>query len=227
MAQNWKYFISGVDAQVDIVRLRKAFSGHYFIDGKYKGNKGVFAVTDTKKREYGPRKKSKLTKQLIEKGYFKEGTEIEFWAPACDPREFDISTYEKTRERLPTITVELVNEKRLKINPALGEPQSLIFGDEEEEEEIPYAALYSKSTEYGRLAYDLIYLEEELKHEGGILVTDSRVKKLVELAIVNSYSLPQDVWNWLSWISYEDIVPIYKAALGADERFLEAAVGGS
>ena len=225
MAQNFKFFVSGVSAENDIVNLRKIFPNSYFIDGNYKGAKGAFVVRELNNKEYGEKHKSVLTKEVRERGFFKPDVEITFWEPSCSTEEFNIEAYRIKREPIPACSVTLKNGKVLKINPAAGEPQQLLFG-EVEEEKLEFASLYSRSTEYGRLAYTLIYLESELKEKGGLLVTDKRVQKLVELALRNSYELPSDIWNWLGWISMHDISSLFQAAMGAHESFL-LWLGGS
>lgn len=220
MAQNYKYFISGVNAANDIEKLRKMFPEHYFMDGKHKDKSGVYVLTDTKNKEYGERKQSCLKKRFVTQKLLKEDQEIVFWTPACSTDEFNVDSYFINRTPIPYVKIELKNGKKLKINPAAGEPRQLIFGEEPVEETIPFAVLFSRATEYGRLGYSLIYKEEEMKDKGGILTNDPDVLRFVELAITNSYKLPQDVWNWLGWISFNDIVKIYQAGMGADERFL-------
>jgi len=227
MAQNWKYFISGLDSTNDIVKLRQIFKGkNYYLNGHLKGAKGVYVLKNLKDKEYGEKKSSRLGQFHIKNGLLSEKNEVTFWSPSCDRGVYDYSQYEIDTKR-PKIVVTLDNDKVIKINPAAGEPKEMIFGGDYEEERLPIASLYSKSSEYGSLAYELIYLEDELAHEGGIMTNDKRVLKLVELALINSYDLPQDMLNWLSIISHRDIIAIYKAAMGASEHFLENLIGES
>ena len=226
MGNVWKYFISGFDSQNDILTLRKIFPKHSFKNGMHKNTKGVYALVNTKTKEYGDKKPSIMKKLLTSKGIVKESTEIIFWPPSVDRDSFDYSAYQKT-SFLGYIPVTLDNGKVVNIIPAAGEPKELIFGGDYEEERIPMASLYSKASEYGSLAYELAYLEDELKDKGGLLVNDKRVLKLVELAMINSYSLPHDMLNWLSLVSFKDINSIYQAAMGANQHFLEQLVGES
>lgn len=226
MAQEYKYFISKLDAQRDIVKLRKLFPNHYYKDGMKKDTKGVFIIRETKNREYGEQRNSVLRNKLVKEGLLTEDQHVTFWAPSCSKDEFDYSKYEIDTGR-PKISVTLTNGKVVNINPAAGEPKEMIFGGDYEEERIQMASLYSRATEYGELAYQLIYAEDEVQEQGGLLSNDKRLLKLIELAMVNSYSLPLDMFNWLNLVSQNDVGLLYKAAMGADQSFLEALVGGS
>lgn len=225
--QDFKFWIKGIDCEdvAGLLRLRKHFPStserpYFYLKGRYKGDQGTYVLTDLKAHNY-----SEVTKSSVQSRAF--GTDVYFWAPSCDPKEFDIDSWFKPRDPIPAIPVELNSGVTVKINPAAGEPKQMLFGEPYEEEKLPYASIYSKATEYGKLAYKLIYKEDELKDEGGLKTNDPELFKLIEMAFEHSYSFPKDILNWLRIVNFDDINALYQAAMGASAPFMEWLQGGS
>lgn len=224
----WKYFIPKDPENIkDLKELRHEFPNYYFLKGNHKGVRGCFAVKDLKNKTYGEKTVSSLNSIFKKKGFIGPDDTVYFWEPAVDRDNFDISQFEK-KSFLPKIPVNLTNGMRVRIIPAAGVPEEMLFGEEEEDEErLPFAKIFSKSNEYGKLAYDLIYLEDELNDSGGIPMSDIRVKKFIRLALLESYDLPADIWKYLGLtFNVKDTPELYKAGLGADQGFLDVLRGG-
>lgn len=207
----WKYIYKtdkSVESQLDF--LRKKFNTehkqYYFKSGKSKGDDVVFVLNDLVNKVYGEPTQSKQHKDCI------------FYPPKEDTI-IDLEQHEVHKSKREfKVKVDTSDGKTLYIIPATLEPKRVVFDlDEAEEEENPY----STATEYGRLAYTLY--DAAKAHQELPLAA---LKKIVILALLKSYTIPVDLWNWLGIVSVQDFDNIAAAAMGISPELTKKKVDG-
>lgn len=211
----WKFFIPNKDNEDDIRELRKLFPDHYYLNGKFRNDSGVYAVKTIEHIEYGDHEPSRNI----------EGTE--YWHPSEENiKKIDIEEYEEPSDI--KLLVELASGQRIKIIPAMGLPRKIFFGDlvndknAFKKEKVEIAGQYNTAFNYGKIAYDLIYL---LHNNGEFKEEDMHlIGCLVNEGIKMSYNLPLDVLNDLIEATSNDSSALFHACMGYDYETLKKEV---
>ena len=196
----YKYFIkTDVTAELQIEKLRKQFGTQYFLDGKYKGETGIFVCHDLTTKVYADPVPSK------------EHTLATFFAPLVDTQKFLESVIVPSIHK--KIVVVTLNGIILEIIPATFEPRVILFDLTDtplcgQVKENPFP----EGTLYGKMAFDLYDLFA-VKNEN-ISMSDIRIKKFIIEIIKKSYFINVDLINCLQLISGQDIEPLVMAGLG-------------
>lgn len=209
----YKYFIPGRRApgisggehgKKDLLWLRTEFPGCQYMNGKHKGQDGVFILQEHN-ADYGERIDSAEYEGAV------------FWPPAG---EINIKQY-KRKDPILAFEIQLYCGETITIVPAVCEPQKLLFGKVNQKEEvIPVASQYNKASKYGKLAYELIYKIQD----GQTQVTDNLVLAFVEETIKYSYMCPIDLMNCWGKVSHQDIEGIMMAGLGSHPESIQKKV---
>jgi len=196
----YKYFIkSDVTAESQIQKLRKQFGQQYFLDGKYKGDSGIFICHDLTTKVYADPVPSK------------EHNLATFFAPLTDTQKFmDSVIVPSIHKKVNVLTLNGIN---LEIIPATFEPRVILF----DLTDTPLCGQvndnpFPESTVYGKMGFDLYDLFT-VKNQN-ISMSDIRIKKFIIEMIKKSYYINVDLINCLQLISGQDIEPLVMAGLG-------------
>lgn len=198
----------GTDPIDRIEELRKEFPNSQFVPGMWKQTKGIFVLHDLETRTYGE--------------HYELDNGDTFWSPS------DLNIL-KIRDSLSSfktawtdrIKVKLKTGLTIEVYPASAIPKKVMLSlrkkQTEEEKETPY----NKNMKYGRMAYDFFFRsqrDEEIRFDS------DDFQNFVRQALVESYTLPIEVWDSLEVISMGDFDPIYAAAMGYDYEMLQREI---
>lgn len=206
---SFKYFLpSDVDCIGRIRQLKEEFPGYFYKDGRNKDQTGIWILKTLEKTPYG---------LPVPSCQFKGCT---FYPPQDKPTDIAkfLEAFEKKKhlKEFKMVSTTLAGI-RLFIVPATLEPKQIVFsfGDEEAETE---TNVYSQASEYGRLAFKV---SEEIQKTKQVFINKD-TSKLIKLALMSSYDLSFDVWNWLGCINEQDMFSLISAALGSDPSLVES-----
>lgn len=198
----FKFFTTrfGGEPEQVLDKLRIAFPNMTFSRGMHKDKRGIFALNDQETRQYGE-------KEELENG--------DIFFPPNDENIIKIkqSLSKFENEFTDKIPVKLVSGFVLKIFPASCQPKKFLF-NKKKKEDTPY----NKDLEYGKAAYEAF---NKLR-DGKIIIGDEIHDGIMRLALVNSYKLPIQIWDYLSMICEADTDRIFVSALGMDYDYLMA-----
>lgn len=201
----YKYFTKrfGIDPTESVSKLRLEFPRCSFSAGKYKGDSGIYVLYDRETKIYG-------------ESYVLENGDV-FWNPSEENVETikaNLSSYKKPKNI--TIPVELHSGVTVDIFPASAIPRQVFLGRANVIDDS--TSVYNKNNPYGVQAFELF---EASRNSEEILVDDPRILKLIRLGLMNSYTLPIEVFDALSMISLGDLDNLFAACLGFNDEFLK------
>lgn len=189
-----------VEPETILDKLRAEFPNMRFCKGVYKDKRGIFALHDQDTRIYGE-------KEELDNGDV-------FFPPSpenCEKIKKELKSFENKFE--DKIEVKLFNGQVLKIFPASCQPKKFLF-NKKKREETPY----NRDLDYGKVAYEAF---NKLR-DGKIVIGDEMHDSLMKMALLNSYNLPLEIWDYINLISERDTDRIFVAALGMDYDYLMA-----
>lgn len=199
---NYKFFTKrfGTDAVEAIDQLRQAFPNCSFARGKYKSETGIYCFNNIKNREYGD-------------NWDLENGDV-FWG-VNDPVNARTTLDQYLSEYEDRIPVKLQNGIVIKIYPASAIPKKVLFSRRQvQQDDSPYA----KTTEYGRMAYELYELTQK---QEALSFNDPKFVRFLKIAFEESYKLPIEVVDSLELFSQADLDKVFAAAMGFDWEFLK------
>lgn len=193
----------GTDAVEKLEELRKEFPSCHFARGIYKGKQGIYAFKSQDIKEYGD-------KWELDNGDV-------FFAPSPEQLQLlktNLSQYKtEWTERLKVI---LMNGLVLEIFPASAIPKKVYFTKKVQSLDSPYQT----DIPYGKLAYEMYDLSQQEKH---MMLDDPRMVHFIKVALFNSYTLPEPLWDVLG-IGFGDFDKIFAAAMGMDWGLLQEEI---
>lgn len=199
---SFKFFTTRFDNKPEekYLELKKEFPHMKYVSGVYKDKKGIYILNDLETRQYGE-------KEELENG--------DIFFPPNDENIIKIkqSLSKFENEFTDKIPVKLVSGFVLKIFPASCQPKKFLF-NKKKKEDTPY----NKDLDYGRAAYEAF---NKLR-DGKIIIGDEIHDGIMRLALINSYKLPIQIWDYLSMICEADTDRIFVSALGMDYDYLMA-----
>lgn len=189
----------GVVPIAKLTELRLAFPGCNFARGMHKGTRGIYAFS-TKTKEYGESFE-------LENGDF-------FWNPTP-------SNLQKIKDTLDTfktpwvdrIAIKLKTGQSIEIYPASAIPQKVMLSLRKKQTKEEEASAYNKSILYGKMAFDLYFKSQK---QEDIRFDEEYFQSFIRQALIESYTLPIEIWDAMEVICVGDFDPIFCAAMGYD-----------
>ena len=184
-------------------KLRIEFPGCKFAAGVHKDARGIFAFSsDTK--EYGE-------KIELENSDF-------FW----NPTPANLETIKATLSNFKTswvdrIAVKLKTGQTIEIYPASAIPKKVMLSLRKKQTKTEEESPYNKSIKYGRMAFDLYFKSQK---QEDIRFDEEYFQSFIRQALIESYTLPIEIWDALEIICVGDFDPIFCAAMGYDYNML-------
>lgn len=181
----------------DISPLKNEFPNFYFKNGMRKNEKGIYAIFDLDNLTYD-------APLELDNGDF-------FYPPTKENKEKlikNLSNYKTDKEE--RINIKLISGSIIEIVPASAIPKQIYFGSRiknKENDNNPF----SKATEYSKMAYKLYEISSQNKINE---INDEEFLKFIELALIESYKIPTDLFNCLELVSYQDLQNIFYGAMG-------------
>lgn len=200
----YKYFIKNKDNIADIGELRQKFPNCYFINGKFKGDSGVYAVNDMghKNKEYGDHYPSA------------DFEDVEFWEPTEENKaKLKIEDFFVQSEN--KFSVQFTSGQKVEIIPATAQPRKVLLGrslNYSAKHEYVIQNFYNTTLEYGKLAFELV--DSWNNDPDKLLLSDPKVVDLINMAMRYSFTCGIDVINCILEVSEDDLQFIFFAALG-------------
>lgn len=193
----------GTDAVDKIEQLRVAFPGCKFAAGMSKGTKGIFAFSSDIK-EYGE--------------HFALENGDEFWLPtAANLLVIRESLPKHKTQAVDRVAVKLKKNITLDIFPASAIPKVALLGTRRNRVQTTEEAAYDKNNKYGLMAYQ--FYQKSIKDED-IRFDNDEFQNFIRQALVESYTLPIDIFDALEIISLADFEGLFAAAMGYDIDYL-------
>jgi hypothetical protein len=181
-----------------IQELRKEFPGMSFASGNHKGTSGIWCLQDTVNRQYGEK--------------FEMDNGDIFFLPTSEKLQEIKDNLSKFKTlMIDRIPVKLKCGVTIEIYPASAIPQKVMLSLRRKQTKVEEESAYNKSVAYGRMAFDH-YFKSQNNEE--VRFDSEEFQNFMRQALIESYTLPIEIWDAMELICLGDFDPIFCAAMG-------------